>query len=86
MGCCFQDLFKYCLQYSCVVAVKCCIAITIMISITMVLQIHIQIQVNTILVKTGGLYCLGTNGLLTSEFGSSTQGERHNSYYADYTI
>ena len=25
----------------------------------------------------------GTNGLLTSDFGSSTQRERHNSYYAD---
>ena len=29
--------------------------------------------------KTGGLYCLGTNGLLTSDFGSSTQGGRYNS-------
>ena len=29
---------------------------------------------------------LGTNNLLTSEFGSSTRGERHISYYADYII
>ena len=26
----------------------------------------------------------GTNGLLISNFGSSTQGERHNSYYANH--
>ena len=26
------------------------------------------------------------DGLLASEFGSSTRGERHNSYYADHTI
>ena len=37
-------------------------------------------------VKTGGLCCSGTNGLLTSGFGSSTRGKRHNSYYADHTI
>ena len=30
--------------------------------------------------KTGGLFCSATNGLLTSDFGSSTWIERHNSY------
>ena len=33
-----------------------------------------------------GLCCSCMNGLLTSDFGSSTRGERHNSYYADHTI
>ena len=32
------------------------------------------------------LCCSGTNGLLISDFSSSTRGERHNSYYADHTI
>ena len=41
---------------------------------------HIQIH------NTGGLYCSGTNGLLTSDFGSSARGQRDNSYYADHTI
>ena len=32
------------------------------------------------------LRCSGPNGLLTSDFGSSTRGKRHKSYYADHTI
>ena len=36
--------------------------------------------------NTGGLCCSGTNGSLTFDFGSLTQGERYNSYYADHTI
>ena len=59
----------------------CCILTTIMISIT---TVHIQMQ-NTY-AETGGLCCSGTNVLLTSDFGSSTRAERHNSYYADDTI
>ena len=39
------------------------------------LMIHVQ--------NTGGLCCSGTNGLLTSDFSSSTRGERHNSYCAN---
>ena len=38
-----------------------------------------QIQMQT-------LYCSGTNVLLISAFGSSTRGERRNSYFADHTI
>ena len=41
-------------------------------------QIQIQIQVDSVVqVQTV---------LLISDFGSSTRGERHNSYYADHTI
>ena len=41
-------------------------------------QIQMQIQADSVVqVRTV---------LLTSDFGSSTQGERHNSYYADHTI
>ena len=36
--------------------------------------------------KTGRLCCSGTNGLSTSDFGSSTRGERYNSYYADHNM
>ena len=36
-------------------------------------RIHMQTKANT---NTGGLCCSCTNGLLTSEFGSSTQAER----------
>ena len=51
---------------------------TIMISITTVLQIHIQIQADSVVqIRTV---------LLTSVFGSSTRGERHNSYNADHSI
>ena len=31
-----------------------------------------------------GLCCSAMNGLLTSDFGSSTRGERHNFYYANH--
>ena len=40
---------------------------------------HVQMQA-----ETGGLWDLGKNGLLTSGFGSSTWGERHNSYYVNH--
>ena len=43
--------------------------------------VHMQTQV-----KTGELCCSGMNGLLISDFGSSTRGERHNSYYADHAM
>ena len=42
---------------------------------------HIHIQSNT---NTDGLRRSGTNGLLASDFGSSTRRERHNSYYANH--
>ena len=43
---------------------------------------HIQILSN-ITANTGDSVVSGTNGLLTSGFGSSTRGKRHNSYYAN---
>ena len=46
-------------------------------------QIHIQIQSKT---NTGELLFLVRMHLSTSDFGSSTRGERHNSNYADHTI
>ena len=57
-----------------------------MISVTTVIQKHLQMQ------NTGGNKYTGDSAvqvrkvLLTSDFGSSTRGERHNSYYADHTI
>ena len=39
---------------------------------------HLQMQ------NTGGLCYSGTNSLLTSDFSSSTRGERHKSYYATH--
>ena len=45
--------------------------------------IHMQKQ-NTGENNTGGLCCSGMNGLLIPDFGSSTRGERHNSYYANH--
>ena len=45
------------------------------------LYIHMQTQAN---INAGRLCCSCTNGLLISDFGSSTRGERHNSYYADH--
>ena len=61
----------------------CCIAITIMISITTVPQIHIQIH-NT---RTLAYFVVQLRThLLTSDFGSSTRSEGHNSYYANHTI
>ena len=49
------------------------------------LHIHIQTHMQT-QEKTGGLLFQVRTVLWTFEFGSSTRGERHNSYYTDHTI
>ena len=50
------------------------------ISITTVIQTHLQMR------KQADSAVLTRTVLLTSDFGSSTRGERHSSYYADHTI
>ena len=53
-----------------------------MISITTV-HIHMQKLIRKTQIHRW-LFCSGMNVLLTSDFGSSTLGERHNSYYANH--
>ena len=43
--------------------------------------VHILMQIQ--MQYKSGLCCSGPNGLLVSDFGSSTRGERHNSFYSN---
>ena len=54
---------------------------TMIISITTVIQYIYKYKFRW---KQADSIVSGTNGLLTSDFGSSTWGERHNSYYANH--
>ena len=48
--------------------------------------LHIKMQIKTHMQKQAILCCSNSNGLITSDFGYSTQGERHYSFHADHTI
>ena len=52
-------------------------------SITIVIQYIYKYKYRR---KQAGLCCSDTNGLLTSDFGSSTRWESHNSHYTNHTI
>ena len=55
--------------------------------LTIIQMISIQRYIHTKYSNTqAGSVVSGTNDLLTSGFGSSTRGERHNSYYAGHSI